>query len=56
MTTVNFISKSAAFGPKGLLQNGLTKSSSTTAAMEFKPVDSELLIKLYRKSYILIFS
>lgn len=33
---------SAALRVNGVLMKGLTKSSSTTAAIEFKPVDSEL--------------
>jgi len=41
-TTVNFIKISAPLGVKGVFIKGLTKSSSTTAAMEFRPVDNEL--------------
>lgn len=42
MTTVSFIKISAPLRVNGVLINGLTKSSNTTAAMEFKPVDNEL--------------
>lgn len=42
MTTVSFIKMSAPLRVKGVFIKGLTKSSSTTAAMEFKPVDNEL--------------
>lgn len=45
-TTVNFNKISAAFEEKGVFLKGLIKSSNTTAAIEFKPVDKEL--KYYR--------
>jgi len=42
ITTVSFIKISADLGVNGVLMKDFTKSSSTTAAMEFKPVDNEL--------------
>lgn len=41
-TTVSFIKISAPLRVKGVFIKGLTKSSSTTAAMELRPVDNEL--------------
>lgn len=52
-TTVSFSKMSAVLGVKGVFLNGLMKSSNTTAAIEFKPVDNELKYE-HRQVFILL--